>query len=633
MKRSLYLLILVSNTAFAAQSFMLTDESGNKATIRNLATADAANVAIVDGSGNQITSFGGGTQYANGVSQATPTGTAIMGRDESDIIRVLSIDSAGRPRTLVTQESGAVMRVINVGGASSTTTITQDIGAVANVSSAQSGAWTVTANAGTNLNTSLLATESTLSSLNGKVVSIDTGKVTISTIDVPFRMTQDAGAVANVALGTSTNTIGSVNQAGAPWQVQSNSANIATESTLNTVNGKITSIDTGRVSITTSIPLRITQDIGAVANVSIPTNTRVVISAESGSIVPVDVRTALPTGTNSIGNIGTLSTLTSITNTVRITQDSGAVANVTIPSGSRITVTQDVGSVMNVTVPSGSRITITQDAGALLKNVVTQEAAAVMRVINVGSSGSGFSDVDNSAFTEDVSEFVPVGGVYNDSIGPAVSGNAATARLTQRRAIHINPRSQSGKELVSVSQDAVKVELVRNKISIDTYSAVTRGGALVLATNATDFFTLRNTSAAKIIRVKRITIGGFQTTARHDQFFIIKRLGANSGGTSINLSITSFDSSNAAPVGEALSYTVNPTLGTPAYTLDVVRVLTPNLTTAAPNTSFILEYRGNDYSSPILRNNETLALNFGGKTKGANLSVDVCMIWTEESIP
>src|SRR6266481_8435672 len=46
------------------------------------ATTKAPTVAIVDGAGNQITSFGGGTQFADNVaSGATPTGTLSMGWD------------------------------------------------------------------------------------------------------------------------------------------------------------------------------------------------------------------------------------------------------------------------------------------------------------------------------------------------------------------------------------------------------------------------------------------------------------------------------------------------------------------------------------------------------------------------
>lgn len=48
------------------------------ADIRDLASSNALNVAIVDGSGAQITSFGGGTQYTEGDVDASITGTAML---------------------------------------------------------------------------------------------------------------------------------------------------------------------------------------------------------------------------------------------------------------------------------------------------------------------------------------------------------------------------------------------------------------------------------------------------------------------------------------------------------------------------------------------------------------------------
>lgn len=46
---------------------------------------NAQAVAIVDGSGTQITSFGGGTQYADGTTVAIPTGTVALGFDGTDV--------------------------------------------------------------------------------------------------------------------------------------------------------------------------------------------------------------------------------------------------------------------------------------------------------------------------------------------------------------------------------------------------------------------------------------------------------------------------------------------------------------------------------------------------------------------
>ena len=48
-------------------------------------------VQIVDGSGNQITSFGGGTQYTEGDTDSTITGTSVMWEDTSDTLRAASV--------------------------------------------------------------------------------------------------------------------------------------------------------------------------------------------------------------------------------------------------------------------------------------------------------------------------------------------------------------------------------------------------------------------------------------------------------------------------------------------------------------------------------------------------------------
>ncbi len=96
----------------------------------SLANSKPAAVAIVDASGNQIASFGGGTQFAdNSASGATPTGTLSMGWDSANsLIRALKVDSS---QNLLVALSG---------------TSTVNIGNVPAVS--QSGAWTVQANQG-----------------------------------------------------------------------------------------------------------------------------------------------------------------------------------------------------------------------------------------------------------------------------------------------------------------------------------------------------------------------------------------------------------------------------------------------------------------------------------------------------
>ena len=74
---------LQSGTNYAGK-VRLTDGTTDT-DIRDLTNSNALNVAIVDGSGDQITSFGGGTQYTeDAAAAANPTGTAlIMVRDDA----------------------------------------------------------------------------------------------------------------------------------------------------------------------------------------------------------------------------------------------------------------------------------------------------------------------------------------------------------------------------------------------------------------------------------------------------------------------------------------------------------------------------------------------------------------------
>lgn len=67
----------------------LTDGT-DVADVLDLANSNPLTVAIVDASGDQITSFGGGIQYTEGDADATITGTALMWEDSSNVLRAAS---------------------------------------------------------------------------------------------------------------------------------------------------------------------------------------------------------------------------------------------------------------------------------------------------------------------------------------------------------------------------------------------------------------------------------------------------------------------------------------------------------------------------------------------------------------
>lgn len=72
----------------------------------SVGTARAGAVAIVDGSGNQITSFGGGTQYAEAATAATITGTAVMFESNTGT-NTLSVVNATTPLPTTTVVTSA----------------------------------------------------------------------------------------------------------------------------------------------------------------------------------------------------------------------------------------------------------------------------------------------------------------------------------------------------------------------------------------------------------------------------------------------------------------------------------------------------------------------------------------------
>jgi hypothetical protein len=73
------------------------------ASVRDTGSSDSLNVAITDASGNQIVTFTP-TQYAEGATAATITGTALMWEDTSDTLRAVSA-SKPLPITIISDPS------------------------------------------------------------------------------------------------------------------------------------------------------------------------------------------------------------------------------------------------------------------------------------------------------------------------------------------------------------------------------------------------------------------------------------------------------------------------------------------------------------------------------------------------
>lgn len=93
------------------------------ADVLDLTNSNPLTVAIVDSSGNQISSFGGGTQYTEGDTDASITGTAMLWEDTSDTLRAVSaakplpvniISGAGSGGTAMADDAAFTVGTTNV---------------------------------------------------------------------------------------------------------------------------------------------------------------------------------------------------------------------------------------------------------------------------------------------------------------------------------------------------------------------------------------------------------------------------------------------------------------------------------------------------------------------------------------
>lgn len=148
-----------------------------------------------------------------------------------------------------------------------------------------------------------------------------------------------------------------------------------------------------------------------------------------------------------------------------------------------------------------------------------------------------------------------------------------------------------------------------------------------VASVATDVCTLAG-SATKLIKVRKVFVAGWATTAGSEPVELIKRSAAATTGISVVDPVISLDSANAAGTASAEHYTTNPTVGTPVGPIYQVPLTYANLTTGT--ASGIIFELGTRVQPVVLRGiAQNLAVNLLGITpSGAKLT---CVFeWTEE---
>lgn len=154
-----------------------------------------------------------------------------------------------------------------------------------------------------------------------------------------------------------------------------------------------------------------------------------------------------------------------------------------------------------------------EDTGDTLRAV----SAAKPLPVNIVSGGAGTSIADGAVFTPDTTSLTPIGG-YRDDTAPATvtEGDAASVRITENRAIHVNLRDAGGTELAvgggtQYTEDAVAVaNPVGNALNLIRDDA--RAGGLVTLDG--DNVAARGTNAGELYvkHVDAITVSAHAVT-------------------------------------------------------------------------------------------------------------------------
>lgn len=169
----------VAGTVSVTQSGVFTvrtqDGGGQGLTSATRGSQQALSVQIVDASGTQITTFGGGTQYTEGDTDASITGTALLWEDTGDTLRAVSaakplpvtanlaagtnnigdVDVLSVPAPLSTAGGGTeatALRVTIANDSTGVVSVDDNGGSLTvdgTVAATQSGTWTVTGAGGT----------------------------------------------------------------------------------------------------------------------------------------------------------------------------------------------------------------------------------------------------------------------------------------------------------------------------------------------------------------------------------------------------------------------------------------------------------------------------------------------------
>jgi len=435
-------------------------DSAIRATVFDLTSSNPQSVAIVDGSGVQITSFGGGTQYADGAARGTSTGTIVMG-DDGTLIQAITAKTLNTQ--VVAADTGLVVNAVMHG------LTTAGGGSYVDVKVNPSGALSVDASG------------STLAANSG----VDIGDVTINNA---------AGAAAvNIQDGGNSITVdGAVTTSGTV--TEANSAAILTSTQL--LDDTVATLGTTTYTEATTKA----NIIGAVrrdADTTLVDTTNEIAPLQvnaGGQLKTAVIASALPTG--------------AATSALQTTQDTSI--NTLLKPANTLTGVTTVGTVTSLTQMNGVAISMNtgvRDAGTQRVTIATNDVVPI-------TDNSGSLTVDAPVATpvfvrlSDGAAAISTLPVSIATNTPTLQSGSTTA-VTQATAANLNA-TVVGTGTFAV-QAAATLAAETTKVIGVTRTADGSGNLLTSTTNALDI-NLKTSSITLPVSLTSTTVTGTVTT-------------------------------------------------------------------------------------------------------------------------
>lgn len=132
------------------------------------------------------------------------------------------------------------------------------------------------------------------------------------------------------------------------------------------------------------------------------------------------------------------------------------------------------------------------------------------------------------------------------------------------------------------------------------------------------------------VKVLHVRVWGTQTTGGVNNWFLIKRSTLDTAGTSSAITSVQHEILSLAPFATVLKWTAAPTPGTSEGTVRGSSIYASAPAGTSGNSYFDFDFGPASGMHPIiLRNNETLALNFNGAAVPAGMSISCEFQWNE----